>query len=159
MSKPPILSSADSLGSMSFASCDSFDDSNAISVSVTSGGKTDADSEISKDESVDLNQSMGLRNRHYNKDVKYAKKKTAGKIPIFTQTQISEMRRVINRKGMQYLKHYELQPTWVRLGMKGKYPKDQSILVNVAKMKQFAVVNLEIVAHTNDFANSWVSAS
>jgi acyl-CoA thioesterase len=163
MSTRSLISSTSSLGSIgsvsgSFDSRD-YDNTVTMSVSVTAKKNDDTLSEISKDDSVDMNLPMGLRNRTYNKDVKFHKKVGEGTIPIFTQTQINEMRRVIKKKNMQLLKHYELQPMWVRMGMKGKYPKNERVIVNVAKMKQFAVLNLDIVAHTNEYANSWVSAS
>jgi hypothetical protein len=148
------VSSAGSLGSASENS-----EVTKSVISASDNNKADDESNKSKEEVVDMSQSMGLRNRHYNKDVKYHQKRNQGNIPIFTQVQINEMRRVISKKNMQLMKHHELHPIWVRMGMEGKYPKEQNRLVIVAKMKQFAVLNLEIVSLTNDFANAWVSSS
>ena len=146
--------------SNSISNAPSYDSATSVSSSIISASvsKQDDDSSVGG-ESVDMDQPMALRNRRYNKDIKYHKKKNSGTIPIFTQTQINEMRRVLIKKDLQLLSHRELHPIWVRMGMKGTYPKTESRLVIAAKMKQFAVLNLDAVAYTNDFANAWVSSS
>lgn len=142
-----------SAGSMSSVSENSGEVNSIISASVVKSSAAD------DEDAVDMTQSLGMRSRHYNKDITYFQKKNNGVVPKFTQVQINEMRRVAVKKNMQLLKHHELHPIWVRLGMKGKYPKTQDITVCVAKMKQYSVLNLELVALTNDFSNSWVSSS
>lgn len=109
------------------------------------------------EEVVDMSQSLGMRSRHFNKDIKFHQKRNKGHLPHFSQVQIAEMRRVVIKKNMQLLKHHELQPIWVRMGMEGKYPKTQERVIIVAKMKQFAVLSLELVEHMDDYPNNYVS--
>lgn len=142
------------MGSM-YSDLDTPSNTNTVfSASVQEKSKYDDD-----DDEPDMSQSLALRSRHVNKDITYHKQLRLGKLPKFTLEQINEMRRVLRRKNMQMLRHQELQPVWVRMGMTEKYSKTAEVIENVAKMKQFASLNLKIVAHTNDFANAWVTSS
>lgn len=110
-------------------------------------------------EEDDMTLPLGLRMRKYNKDIRYHKSKNNGHHAKYSYSQVNEMRKVLKKKGMQNLKHCELQPIWVRMGMGRTYPRKSSVVRNVAEMKQFALLTLEYVNCTSDYADIWVSSS
>ena len=158
LSIPMSVSIQSSLGS-SMDSSECYTEDSAATKSIITASVNKAVEDPPQEEIIDMSQSLGMRSRHFNKDITFHQKRNLGTIPNFSQIEVNEMRRVVVKKNMQLLKHHQLQPIWVRMGMQGKYPKTQDRLITVAKMKQFAVLSLELVAHTDVVeSNTWVSS-